>query len=149
VRSTWEKKAQAKTAAAPTAAENAAGLLQAARAENPRERADALARLAADASVDAQVLQGVLEQGMADADPEVRAQAVSGLARQGGVDMLPLLQTALRDPDASVRLMAVGTMRAQAQDLALLREALADPDESVSALAAMKLELAVRPNQAR
>jgi HEAT repeat protein len=50
-----------------------------------------------------------------------------------------ILQEALRDRDASVRLMAVDSAGPDAEGDLLLQEALADRDETVRALAATRL----------
>ncbi len=109
-------------------------------ADDPAQRANAIARLSADGRVDEDTLRNTLGNALVDADASVRAQAVYGLARHGGAGAASVLQEALGDSDASVRLMAVDSAGVDSQGLALLRQALADSDETVSALAALKLE---------
>lgn len=115
-------------------------------AEDPAQRAQAIARLAADGQADDDGQRRALEDALADPDAQVRAQAVYGLAQRGGADASAALQAGLHDSDASVRLMAVDSVGLDPQGLALLQQALADSDETVSAMAALKLESLV--NQA-
>jgi HEAT repeat protein len=111
-----------------------------AKGEDPAQRADAIARLAADERMEGTALRKTLENALSDDDPSVRAQAVYGLARREGAGAAAILQEALHDSDASVRLMAVDSAGTDAQGAALLQEALADKDETVRVLAATKLE---------
>lgn len=114
-------------------------LVEMASGEDPAERANAIARLAADERADEAILRNTLGKALSDEDADVRAQAVYGLARRGGAGISAMLQAALHDRDESVRLMAVGSAGTDAQGVALLREALTGSDETVRALAAMKL----------
>jgi hypothetical protein len=109
-------------------------------ADDPAQRANAIARLIANGRMDGDSVRNTLERALSDPDAGVRAQAVYGLSRRGGAAASSALQAALRDSDASVRLMAVDSAGIDAQSLAVLRQALADSDETVSALAALKLE---------
>lgn len=124
-------------AAAP---EEIAKWLELTGSENPEQRASALSHLTASGSADATVYRNLLERALSDEDAEVRAQAVYGLAKHGGAETPAMLQSALHDGDASVRLMAVDSMGTDAEHIELLREALTDSDETVRTLAALKLE---------
>lgn len=115
-------------------------LVELANAEDPRRRADAIARLTVEGRADDPAVRQTLLAALADDDANVRAQAVSAVARRDGAGANTALREALHDGDESVRLMAVDSAGSDAQGLALLQEALLDSDETVRALAAMKLE---------
>jgi hypothetical protein len=111
-------------------------LLEMAVAENPQNRADAVAGLASG-QVKAPLVRDALESALSDTNAEVRAQAVTGLAKYQGYDASAVLQSALQDGDVSVRLMAVDSA---GDNPVLLQQALGDSDETVRAYAATKLE---------
>lgn len=129
---------------APSGAD-AARLLEMADAGDPQQRADALSRLVVDGGVEEGDLRRVLERALADADAYVRTQAVYGLARLEGPDAFSHLHDALKDSDASVRLMAVDSAGNDARGVALLEQAVADDDAAVSGLAQAKLETLLAP----
>ena len=124
----------------PPDAEETAALVEMATAQESWRRIQALSRLGTAGRLADDRIRETLTSALSDPDPGVRAQAVAGLARGGEHDMDALLREALRDSDASVRLMAVGSAGNDARGEALLRDALADSDETVQELAAMKLE---------
>jgi hypothetical protein len=115
-------------------------LLQQAQAEDPAQRADAIARLAAPGKALDADAHAALLTALGDESAEVRAQALFGLARNDAPAAAPMLREALRDGDASVRLMAVDSAGGDAAGVALLQSALADSDATVRELAAMKLK---------
>jgi hypothetical protein len=118
-------------------------LLVAAHSQDAAQRADAIARLAAEGRDEAAVREA-LEAALADENADVRAQAVAGLAHGEGSAAAAVLQEAMHDRDASVRLMAVDHA---GNDAALLQQALDDSDETVRSFAATKLaELAKTRN---
>lgn len=119
-------------------------LLQQTQAENPAQRADAIARLAVpgkDLDADA---HAALLAALGDESAEVRAQALFGLARGDAAAAAPMLREALQDRDASVRLMAVDSAGGDAAGVALLQAALNDTDATVRELAALKLKPLVK-----
>jgi hypothetical protein len=124
-------------------------LVEMAAGKDPAQRAKAIARLATDERTDEATFRNTLENALLDENAEVRAQAVYGLARHGGAGTLAMLQAALHDSDADVRLMAVDSAGTDAEGLALLREALADSDETVRTFAALKLEPPADSNAAQ
>lgn len=121
----------------PQVQSEAAQLLASAHALDPAVRADAIARLATEGGADDTAVKEALGSALLDENPEVRAQAVFGLAHREGAEAAAVLQEAMHDSDASVRLMAVDSA---GENAALLQDALSDNDETVRALAAMKLE---------
>ena len=106
-------------------------------AKKSQYHTDAVANLAAQGQANDPAIYKALEFALSDENAEVRAQAVSGLARHEGYDASSVLQSALQDSDASVRLMAVDYA---GDHPALLQQALGDSDETVRAYAAIKLE---------
>jgi hypothetical protein len=114
-------------------------LLQMAHADNPEARRQALGRLATRAMAGDPAERMAFRAALMDKDASVRAEAVFDLTRVGGAEAVPILQQALHDRDASVRLMAVDGAGADPQGVALLQEALVDSDETVRRLAATKL----------
>lgn len=112
-------------------------LLETATENNPQHRADAVAMLAARGQASDLSIHKVLEAALSDQSAEVRAQAVLGLVKNAGDGATAILQSALQDSDASVRLMAVDNA---GENPALLQQALDDSDETVRAYAAIKLE---------
>lgn len=116
-----------------------AALLEMTSSDDPQARMQALGSLAASGKRNDPAVQTAFRAALMDEDANVRAQAVSAMARLAGAEATAILQEALRDRDASVRLMAVDSARADAEGAALLQEALADRDETVRALAATKL----------
>jgi hypothetical protein len=116
-----------------------AALLEMTSSGDPQARMQALGSLAASGKRNDPAVLTTFRAALMDEDADVRAQAVSGMARLAGAGAAAILQEALRDRDASVRLMAVDSAGADAEGAALLQEALADRDETVRALAATKL----------
>lgn len=114
-------------------------------AQDPAARADALALLAIDRQIDDATAHSLLTAALSDRDAEVRAQAVDSLARREGAGAAGILQTALQDSAAAVRMMVVDNA---GDNAALLQQALADSDKTIGAYAATKLqELADRNGQ--
>jgi hypothetical protein len=104
------------------------------------KRLDALSALAAQGNPDDSRVREIFESARGDADPDVRAQAVLGLSRLSDSGSDALLADAMRDEDASVRLMAVDVAGNDPQGVALLQQAVNDSDEAVRIYAEMKLE---------
>jgi hypothetical protein len=112
-------------------------LLEQVKADDPVQRADAVARLSAEQQSHDGAIDSVLVSALSDKNAEVRAQAVFALAKRDSTGAPVVLQQALQDSDASVRLMAVDNA---GDNVALLQQALNDSDETVRAYAATKLE---------
>ncbi len=112
-------------------------LLKLAKSHDSMQRADAVARLAAEGQTHERSINHALVSALSDKNAEVRAQAVSGLANRDSSDAQAALQNALQDDNASVRLMAVDRA---GDNIALLQQALGDNDETVRTYAATKLE---------
>ena len=112
-------------------------LLEQIKTQDPEQRADAVALLAAEGPKNDANVNSALVSALSDKNADVRAQAVFGLARRESGDAPAALQNAMQDGDVSVRLMAVGNA---GDNAALLQQALGDSDETVRAFAATKLE---------
>jgi hypothetical protein len=104
---------------------------------NATERADTLAFLAVADEKENASIDNALNNALSDSDATVRAQAVFNLVKRDGDSSAMVLQTALQDKEAGVRLMAVDSA---GDNEALLQQALTDSDETVRALAEIKLE---------
>lgn len=126
--------------------EEIAKLLEKATDNNPALRMDAIAGLADKGIANDLAVHKALTEALSDPDVQVREQAVSSLARREGDRAAAELQSALRDSDASVRLMVVDSA---GENAALLQHALSDSDETVRALAAMKLDELSKPEDSR
>lgn len=111
-----------------------------ASSDDPEGRIQGLQHLAIQATGSDPAVRGILQEAFVNGDAEARAQAVFGLGRNGGGEAIAVLERALLDQDASVRLMAVDTIDGAGESSALLRAALNDADETVRQLAALKLE---------
>ena len=105
----------------------------------PEERISALSQLAGKASIDANVVQKILQAAIRDSDANVRAQAIYAVAKQNCADASLILEQALQDGELSVRLMAVDSLAANETSAGLLEQALNDEEEAVRELAALKL----------
>ena len=105
----------------------------------PEERISALSQLAGKASIDANVVQKILQAAIRDSDANVRAQAIYAVAKQNCADASLILEQALQASELSVRLMAVDSLAADETGAGLLEQALNDEDEAVRELAALKL----------
>lgn len=112
-------------------------LLELIKTEDPGQRADAVARLAAEGQTNNERINGALLSALSDKNAEVRAQAVFGLVKRESDDAQSVLQNAMQDSATSVRLMAVDSA---GDNAALLQQALRDNDGTVRAYAATKLE---------
>jgi len=112
-------------------------LLGMAKSEDPNVRLDAIASLAHEGVMGDQTIREALIGALSDKDARIRKQALASLAIRKAGDADQELQWALQDSDASVRLMAVDSIKDNQQ---LLLQALSDSDETVHTLAAMKLE---------
>lgn len=110
-----------------------------AQSTNPRQRQEALSRLAlADQTDDDDgSIREIMEEALQDQDPNVRAQAISGLARRNSSEAAPILTDALHDSDVGVRLMAVSNA---GENVYLLELALNDSSQIVRNLAKIKLD---------
>ncbi|MEQ1531618.1 MAG: HEAT repeat domain-containing protein, partial [Methylococcales bacterium] len=118
-------------------------LLTMAKASDAAQRASAISRLMTEAPIGDESVREVLENALTDQDPYVRSQAVSSYARREGAGATAILQEALQDSEASVRLMAVDNI---VDNPELLQQALQDKDNSVRELAAMRLQALDRKN---
>lgn len=112
-------------------------LLTMAKASDAAQRASAISRLMTETPIGDENVREVLENALTDQDPYVRSQAVSSYARREGAGAAAILQEALHDSAASVRLMAVDNI---VDNPELLQQALQDKDNSVRELAAMRLQ---------
>ncbi len=111
-----------------------------ASSNNPEQRISALSQLAVKASIDAGVVQKILQKAILDKDSNVRAQAVYAIAQQECTDVLSVLEQAMHDSELSVRMMAVDSLGTDARSIFLLEQAKDDEEEAIRELAAMKLE---------
>jgi hypothetical protein len=112
-------------------------LLNKAKSKDATLRADAIgALMVAGREGDANVKR-VLEEALTDPNANVRAQAISSLVHREGSSATAVLQDALHDADAGVRLMTVDVA---GNNVALLQQAVNDDDETVRKLAISKLE---------
>ena len=110
------------------------------RADDAEQRAQALTRLAAGGPGNHGAVRQALQAGLTDNDAAVRAQAVFGVAQRDGDAAFPVLQRAIVDYDASVRLVAVDSAPRNSLGHALLETALTDTDATVRSLAAAKVQ---------
>lgn len=115
-------------------------LVHLAASDNPEERVSALSQLARKRSIDAGIVQKILQAAILDKDSNVRAQAVYAIAQQGCEDLPLILGQAMHDSELSVRLMAVDSLGTDEKSIALLEQAVDDEEEAIRELAAMKLE---------
>ena len=111
-----------------------------ASSNNPEQRISALSQLAVKASIDAGVVQKILQKAILDKDSNVRGQAVYAIAQQECTDVLIVLEQALHDSEFSVRMMAVDSLGTDERSIFLLEQAKDDEEEAIRELAAMKLE---------
>lgn len=113
-------------------------LVELAKADDPALRMQAVSALGDRGIID-DTVRSTLEAAFADRDADVRGQALQALAIRGGGETMEYLKQALRDPDPSVRIVAVERVEAKDQGIDLLQEALTDADETVRSLAASRL----------
>ena len=99
-----------------------------------------MSHLAGKVSIDAGILQKILQTAIRDSDSNVRAQAVYAIAQQNCTDTPLILEQALQDSELSVRLMAVDSLGSDEQSISLLEYALNDDEEAIRELASTKLE---------
>lgn len=113
-----------------------------AASSDPAQRVSALSQLAEKGSIDAGVVEKILQTAIQDIDPNVRGQAVYAFAQQGCGDLFVVLEQALQDTELSVRLMALDSLGADERSVALLKEIVEDEDEAeaIKDLVTMKLE---------
>lgn len=111
-----------------------------ASSNNPEQRISALSQLTVKASIDAGVVQKILQKAILDKDSNVRAQAVYAIAQQECTDVLSVLEQAMHDSELSVRMMAVDSLGTDERSIFLLEQAKDDEEEAIRELAAMKLE---------
>ncbi|MGQ0595166.1 MAG: HEAT repeat domain-containing protein [Gammaproteobacteria bacterium] len=114
-------------------------LVELAEGDDPALRMQALSALGDRGAVDDGTVRSTLEAALADRDAGVRGQALQALAVRGGGEAVEHLRQALRDADASVRIVAVERVEPKDEGIALLQEALADADETVRSLATSRL----------
>lgn len=117
-------------------------LVELAAADDPAMRIQALSALGDRGAADDDSVSSTLETALADGDAGVRGQALQGLAVRGGTEAMGHLRQALRDPDPSVRIVAVERVEPRDEGIALLQEALADVDATVRSLATSRLKQA-------
>jgi HEAT repeat protein len=70
----------------------------------------------------------------------MRDYAIQALADRGGSDAMEYLRQAFRDPDPTVRRLAIENAAPQGQSLPLLREAVSGPDGTVRSFATFWLQ---------
>jgi len=114
-------------------------LMEMANSGNPAQRLEALSSLAEEGRGDQDISRSAFDAALTDKDPNIRGLAVQTLANRSGDEAANYLWQGLRDPEPSVRVMAVQTAKPDGHGLALLQEALSDPDESVRSIAAFRL----------
>ncbi len=117
-----------------------AKIINMAASNQPEQRLSALSHLAGKVSIDAGILQKILQTAIRDSDSNVRAQAVYAIAQQNCTDTPLILEQALQDSELSVRLMAVDSLGSDEQSISLLEYALNDDEEAIRELASTKLE---------
>ena len=105
----------------------------------PGERAGALSQLAIKGAVDGASAQKILQAALRDKDASVRAQAVHAVVQQGCADTALFLGQAMNDSELPVRLMAVDNLSTDGDGIQFLEQALHDEAEAVRELAAAKL----------
>jgi len=94
--------------------------------------------------------QVAFRAALSDDVADVRAQGVWALSKEGGPQAIEVLRDALQDRDATVRLMAVDSTKADQEGGMLLEHALADSDETVRTAAARKIrEIEHQSNEER
>lgn len=111
-------------------------LVKMAKSTNAEERVSAIGQLLASGREGDADVRETLRAALTDNDPRVRAQAISSFANREGEGAYAALQEALQDSDSSVRRMAVGS----ANNKALLQLAVNDSEASIRLLAQNKLE---------
>ena len=109
------------------------------RSDDPAARREGLSLLHESESRDDGAVFAALERAFIDVDASVRAHAVQLLTGLADRRAMPYVWRAMRDPDPSIRVMVVETVRPFGDGVALLRAALSDPDETVRAVASARL----------
>ncbi len=112
-------------------------LVERVRSRDLPARTEAITRLARGAIENDPEVLAALQEALADEHSTIRAQAASTLAARNSAGADPMLRQAFLDPDANVRLTAVGYA---GDDEVLLSAALHDADKNVRLLAKMNLE---------
>ncbi|MGH8606811.1 MAG: HEAT repeat domain-containing protein [Gammaproteobacteria bacterium] len=113
-------------------------------------RLQALSTLAGSSDRTDPAAQAAFRAALSDDVADVRAQGVWALSKEGGPQAIEVLRDALRDRDATVRLMAVDSTKADREGGMLLEQALADSDETVRTVAALKIrEIEHQSNEER
>jgi HEAT repeat protein len=110
------------------------------KSDDPEIRLRALSHLHDTGQADESTLLSAFRVALADEDSSVKSYAIEALAIQPGPDATGYLGRALRDPDPSIRILAIENIAQQGHDPALLQEALSDKDERVRSLAAFWLK---------
>jgi len=103
-------------------------------------RAEAIALLPRVEGIELERLRVAYESALQDPEGDVRAGALLGLSTLDASSTVPLVASATRDPDPSVRLAAIDAMEAIPQNRGYFIEAIKDRDESVRVLAGLRLE---------
>lgn len=125
-----------------------ASILDEANSTDADARLRALTTLAGSQVRTDPAAQAVFRAALSDEVEDVRAQGVWALSQGAGPAAIEVLRDALHDRDATVRLMAVDSAKADREGSVLLREALADNDETVRTAAAAKIrEIEQRSNE--
>lgn len=114
-------------------------LLKIAKSNNASARADAIGALLTIGRTNDPQIKAMLEEAIHDQDANVRAQAVSTLTLREDFrgNATEVIQEAMQDSSAEVRMMAVEGIR---DDIGLLQQAINDSDEVIRTLATSKLE---------
>lgn len=110
-------------------------LMETTRSEDPMRRLQALSTLAGSEHADQGAVDAALDAALTDEDAMVRAQAVQALVMRRGPEATGYLEQALRDPDPSVRIMALESVDPATHGEDLIKQALSDSDPAVRAMA--------------
>jgi hypothetical protein len=116
-----------------------AAILVEAKSTDADARLQALTTLAGSNDRTDPAAQAAFRAALSDDVADVRAQGVWALSKEGGPKAIEVLRDALRDRDATVRLMAVDSTKVDRERGMLLEQALADSDETVRTAAAVKI----------
>ena len=116
-----------------------AAILVEAKSTDADARLQALTTLAGSNDRTDPAAQAAFRAALSDNVADVRAQGVWALSKEGGPKAIEVLRDALQDRDATVRLMAVDSTKADREGGMLLEQALADSDETVRTAAAVKI----------
>jgi hypothetical protein len=109
------------------------------KSADPTLRLQSLSSLCEGGKADHKIVLSALETALADEDATVMGYAVQSLAKLGIPNIMDYLWQAFRDPDPSIRVMVIESVP-QSEGLSLLQTALSDPDETIRSIAALRLK---------